>query len=106
MVSQPKGHSPIRCHELSLLCNVWQELAWNGTEYGSIPTRQTETRLWLDNTTCGGIQQSHKYLILLQLLHYFFLEKDIFIDFKHNTVVASIPDLQSFGGRLQPAVDS
>jgi len=36
----------------------------------------------------------------------FFLEKENFIDFKHNTAVALIPDLQSFGGRLQPAVDS
>ena len=36
----------------------------------------------------------------------FFLENENFIDFKHNTAVALIPDLQSFGGRLQPAVDS
>ncbi|RLM54403.1 hypothetical protein C2845_PM10G01460 [Panicum miliaceum] len=26
-------------NSLSRLCNVWQELAWNGTEYGSIPSQ-------------------------------------------------------------------
>jgi len=79
-------------------------MEWNGIWFNSYASNRNKTLvgqyyLWWNT----AVPQIPYFTTAVAL---FFLEKENFIDFKHNTAVALIPDLQSFGGRLQPAVDS
>jgi hypothetical protein len=73
-------------NSLSRLCNAWQELAWNGTEYGSIPSQSLSIHV--------KPEQDLGWNTAVPQIPYF------------TTADTLIPDFQSFGGRLETVADS